>query len=133
MTREKAVRIVERELRAIATYIKNPDFINQKDRLTRNSNALRFLLKENKKVSWHLDQAIKRAVGHCKEIEKLRESDAHREMENFSLKKKLDRVTVEGVATDIKPKLCNMGFDLTSAGVEHIAQAVVTYIHGGGK
>ncbi len=81
------------------------------------------LKKENKRVSWQLDQAIKRAVGYCKEIEKLRESDAHREMENFSLKKKLDRVTVEG----IKSKLCNMGVDITTVGAQKLVDDILGF------
>ncbi len=43
------------------------------------AEELAFLRKENKRVSWQLDQAIKRAVGHCKEIK--------------TLKKKLDVAT----------------------------------------
>ena len=34
------------------------------------------------------------------------------------------RVDREKIAEEIKPKLCNMGFDITSAGAERIANAL---------
>ena len=62
MTREEAVRIVDQFVEK-ETWEETAQF----------KEALRHLLKENKRVSWQLDQAIKRAVGYCKEIKKLRE------------------------------------------------------------